>query len=387
MSQRREFVEFAAAESANLAELCRRFQISRKTGYKWLNRYRRQGAEALADRSRRPHRSPLQTPPEVERMVLAVRQEHPVWGGRKIRQVLLRRGEEAVPSASTITEVLRRHGELDEAKAGSPRAFVRFEADAPNDLWQMDFKGHIAMRRGRCHPLTVLDDHSRYAVGLIACLNERRTTVQSHLTSLFRQYGLPRRMLMDNGAPWGSDQWHRHTPLTAWLIRLGIGLSHGRPYHPQTQGKDERFHRTLKAEVLQGRTFTGRAACQEAFDEWRPIYNFQRPHEALELQVPADRYEPSPRAFPHRLPPIEYGPDDAVRRVQTGGWINFRGRRYRVPKAFRGHPVGLRPTTRDGVHEVYFCRRKLGTLDERQSGMNASGRFAPSGVHPRPKSR
>lgn len=363
MSVREEFVMLAASEGANRAELCRRFGISRKTAYKWIDRHGQFGRSGLVDRSRRPRSSPERTSPEMEEMVLKLREQHPAWGGRKLRAVLLRDGLIAVPVASTITEILRRHGKLDPAESAQHKPFARFEHERPNDLWQMDFKGHFATDQGRCHPLTVLDDHSRFALGLEACADERTATVQQQLTAIFRRQGLPERMLMDNGSPWGDTAEHRHTPLTVWMLRIGIRISHGRPYHPQTQGKDERFHRTLTAEVLRYERFPSLADCQKRFEEWRHVYNHQRPHEALNMAVPASRYTPSPRGFPETLPPIEYGPGDVVRKVQDQGWLSYRGRAYRVPKAFKGYPVALRPTDRDGELEVYFCRDRIAVLN------------------------
>ena len=365
VSEREEFVNLVALESSNVSVLCGRFGISRKTGYKWLERYESAGRAALFDRSRRPHRSPEKTCEAMETAVLSVRTQHPAWGGRKIRRVLLNAGHQEVPSASTITAILHRHGLIAETESGKRHAWIRFEHAHPNDLWQMDFKGHFAMDHDRCHPLTVLDDHSRYCVGLEACDNERTGTVRERLTAVFRRYGLPHRMLMDNGSPWGNDRDHPWTPLTAWLLRLGVGVSHGRPYHPQTQGKDERFHRTLKAEVLSGRTFENLPACQNAFNDWRETYNVRRPHEALNLDTPITRYAVSPRSFPEALPPIEYGPGDTVRRVQDGGQITLKNREYRVGNAFRGYPVALRPTLCNGVLDVYFCTERVGWIDER----------------------
>jgi transposase InsO family protein len=236
----------------------------------------------------------------------------------------------------------------------------RFEHEAPNGLWQMDFKGHFALEAGRCHPLTALDDHSRFCVLLQACADEKGLTVQGHLTQAFRRYGLPGRMLMDNGSPWGNAAGQPFTPLTVWLLRLGVRVSHGRPYHPQTQGKEERFHRTLKAEVLSGPARPCLQRTQAAFDAWREVYNCTRPHEALGMQVPASRYRPSTRAFPEALPPIEYGPDDSVRRVQAEGWLHFRGHALRVPKAFHGQPVALRPAPDvDGRFDVFYCHQRI----------------------------
>jgi transposase InsO family protein len=237
MSQRHEFVMLFEQEGVNRRELCRRFGISPTVGYRLWARYRQEGHAGLADRSRRPQRSPGRSAAAMEALVVAVRAEHPAWGGRKIRRRLQDLKHPAVPSASTITAILHRQGRIAAAAEARHKPFERFERAAPNELWQMDYKGHFATRAGRCHPLTVVDDHSRYAVGLRACGDERGGTVQAALTAIFRQYGLPERMLMDNGSPWGSDALHRHTWLTVWLLELGVGVSHGRPYHPQTQGK------------------------------------------------------------------------------------------------------------------------------------------------------
>ena len=379
VSCREEFVGLAQAERVQMSALCRRFGVSRKTGYKWLRRHASAGVSGLLDRSRRPRGSPWRTSEAMEERVLTVRTEHPAWGGRKIRRVLLNAGHDGVPSASTITAILHRHGLIDEAASSKHKAWMRFEHEHPNDLWQMDFKGHFAMDRHRCHPLTVLDDHSRYCVGLEACGNERTGTVLERLTGVFRRYGLPRRMLMDNGSPWGSDADHPWTPLTAWLLRLGVGVSHGRPYHPQTQGKEERFHRTLKAEVLSGRTFENLPACQSAFNDWRETYNVRRPHEALELNTPITRYAVSSRVFPEALPPIEYGCGDTVRRVYDGGQITLKNREYRVGKAFRGYPVALRSTLRDGVLDVYFCTERIGWINERTGRWGRATRVDQTG--------
>lgn len=202
MSQRSEFVAFAHAPGVNISELCRRFSISRQTGYKWL---RRPGSpeQGLADISRRPGSSPQRTAPGVEAHVLAVRQRYPFYGGRKIRHLLIREGLEKPPAASTITAILDRNGLLSPQRRRT-RNWQRFEEAAPNALWQMDFKGHFPLSQGRCHPLTILDDHSRFCICLAACPNEQGLTVQEHLTAAFKCYGLPERMLMDNGGPPGG---------------------------------------------------------------------------------------------------------------------------------------------------------------------------------------
>ena len=366
MSQRKEFVRLARSEEANLRELCHRFGISPTTGYKWLERFRVDGEAGLADLPRRPHHSPGRTGPEIEELVLKVRDAHPAWGGRKLRAWMSARGHELLPSPSTITAILRRHGRIEPSEGAKHRAWQRFEHPEPNQLWQMDFKGHFAMMEGRCHPLTVLDDHSRFSLGLEACDDERTQTVCQRLTKIFRRCGLPERMVMDNGAPWGRDADHHHTPLTVWLLRLGIIVSHGRPYHPQTQGKDERFHRTLKAEVLRGATFRNLIHCQEAFDDWRGVYNLERPHQALGMATPASRYYVSHWPFPEQLPPVEYGPEDQVRRVQDQGRFTWKGRKVKISTAFKGLPVAVRPTSTDRLWDVFFMTNKICQIDLRQ---------------------
>ncbi|MDD1581316.1 IS481 family transposase [Bradyrhizobium sp. WBOS7] len=365
MDARLEFVMLASEEGANVRQLCRRFGISPTTGHKWLERWRTAGMTGLQEQSRRPRTSPARSVAAIEEAVLALRAEHPAWGGRKIARRLKDLGREAVPAPSTVTAILKRHGMELGTFGGGQSAFVRFERERPNELWQMDFKGHVAMHTGRLHPLTVLDDHSRFSVVLAACANEQTETVQQHLVAAFRRYGLPERLITDNGSPWGDGPGSPFTPLGVWLIEHGIKVSHSRPYHPQTMGKDERFHRSLKAEVLSAPAFADIAAAQRAFERWRTVYNTQRPHEALELAVPASRYQPSPRDYVETVAPFEYAPNDVVRRVQQGGHVRFLGRNLKVPKAFRGKAIAFRPTTQDGVFDVVFRTQTIATVDIR----------------------
>jgi transposase InsO family protein len=312
----------------------------------------------------------MKTISSMEQAILEIRNHHPSWGGRKIKRRLETRGFKEVPSPSTITAILRRHDRLDPVESRKHKPWQRFEADKPNELWQIDFKGHFPLSLGgRCHPLTVLDDHSRFALGLRSCADERGKTVREELTGIFRRYGLPDCFLMDNGAPWGSPYGHAYTPLTIWFIRIGIGVSHARPHHPQTLGKDERFHRTLKAELLQGRNFRDLRHAQQKFDRWRDMYNLERPHDALDLDVPAQRYQPSARSFPEVLPVIEYGPGDSVRKVQCKGEVHFRGRIFKVPNGFQGQRVALRSTLEDGVFDVFYCQERVAEIDLREQNV------------------
>jgi len=368
MSLRLEFVSLAMQPGANIAELCRRFCISRKTGYKWLHRYGNGDMAALADTSRRPHRSPARVVRAVERAVLDLRDQHPNWGARKLIRRLADLGYCGLPSPSTGQAILRRGGRITSQQSAQHKAFTRFERAHPNSLWQMDFKGHVGLSDGsRCHPLTVLDDHARYNLALRACADERGHTVQEQLAALFRRYGLPDSIGVDNGPPWGDSYDQPYTALTLWLIRYGITVWHSRPYHPQTLGKDERFHRTLKLEVLSQHSFATLRAAQRAFDEWRTVYNFERPHDALGGSTPATRYRPSTRACPEQLPAIEYAPDCQVRKIDQNGKLWFHGHVIRLGKAFSGHPVGVRPTNQDGLWNVYFCHQKVHSIDLRDT--------------------
>jgi transposase InsO family protein len=365
LSERLEFVLLAAQAEAHLRQLCRRFGISPTTGYKWVQRFQATGAAGLQEQSRRPHHSPTQTSEAAERAVIELRRQHPAWGGRKLRARLLALGHQKVPSPSTITSILQRHQLVNPQESAKHRPFHRFEHAHPNDLWQMDFKGDFRLGSGRCYPLTVLDDHSRFNLGLVACADQTTATTQLALSNIFRRYGLPWRMTMDNGKPWAAfaKGQTRHTHFSAWLIRLGVRVSHSRPYHPQTQGKDERFHRTLGLELLRDQLWPDFGQCQQAFDRWRETYNLIRPHEALKLAVPASRYQPSRRAFPETLPAIEYGAGEVVRKVGERGQVKYRQRKFFVGDAFGGLHVALRATTTDGLLEVYFCHQKVGTID------------------------
>jgi transposase InsO family protein len=369
MDQKAEFVRLAEAGGCSFRALCDRWGISRPTGYKRVARAQGEGLAGLAERSRRPGSSPARTPAALEQAVVAVRTGHPTWGGWKIHHYL--RDQQhlpRVPSPSTCTAILHRHG-LIAPDPSRPRAWTRFEAAAPNALWRLDFKGHVAMGERRLHPLTVVDDHSRYLLGLRACPDEQDGTVRGVLTELFGRYGLPACILTDNGPPWGSPYpEHPWTALGIWLVRLGIRVSHGRPLHPQTQGKVERLHGTLAADLLATRAFADLPEAQAAFDGFRAVYNGQRPHAALGGAVPATRYRPSARPLPDPLPPLVYAPDDHVRAVGRNGQGSFRGRPYFVGAMLRGEQIALRATGVPHLMEVRSAHLGLGELNLEQGG-------------------
>lgn len=374
MDTKREFVELALQEGANRRELCRRFGIGAKVAYALLARYAQEGDGAFKPRSRRPHVSPRRTPAAVEETLLELRRDHSAWGGRKLARRLAELGHRDVPSAATVTAILHRHGLITPAASAAAQHWQRFEHPEPNALWQIDFKGDFAAGQGRCYPLTVLDDHSRFNLALQACPGVAPTTVQPHLAQVFQRYGLPVRLNADNGAPWGSPRLPGHglSELSVWLIRLGIRVSHSAPYHPQTNGKIERFHRSLKTEVLAGRSFADLQQAQSAFERWRGVYNHERPHDALDLQTPARRYRPSPRSYPQTLPPIDYPDEDTVAVVTWNGEVTFKGNKLRVSSALLKLPIAFRADAkRDGCYDVFFCHHRFMRLD--LSALHAAG--------------
>jgi len=328
-----------------------------------VQRYQAAGPAGLTDRSRRPQHVVRQVPEAIREAVLQERRAHPAWGARKLRQRLRLQGHLPLPACSTITALLHREGLIGADSPSGQQPWQRFEQPAPNCLWQMDFKGAVKTLAGPVQPLTIVDDHSRYNLCLQALPNQQTTTVQETLRTIFRRYGLPDRMLMDNGSPWGDAGNQPYTQLTVWRLHVGIRVSHSRPYHPQTMGKDERFHRTLTREVLTQAQWQDEGHLQQALSKWRTIYNHDRPHDALGLAVPASRYQPSLRAFPESLPPIEYDHGVLVRKVQQEGVIHFRGHIIKVSKAFRGYPVGMRRLPEENQYAVLFCHHRIKTID------------------------
>jgi len=364
MSIKKRFISCVLQEEVNFSAICKAFQISRECGYKWLKRYRESGEKGLEELSRKPLLSPFKTSDVVEDQILAVREKHQAWGARKIYAFLKRKGVTNLPTPSTITRILHRHGKIEEGESIRHTAFMRFEHAKPNQLWQMDFKGQFWISSGQCHPLTVLDDHSRYSLDIRACANQQAVTVKTSLINIFREYGLPERMTMDNGSPWGSpSEKNGYTGLEVWLIRLGIYVSHSRPFHPQTQGKDERFHRSLKAELLRGKSFANLESIQKEFDEWRWCYNHERPHEALKLNSPASRYQVSSRKYPESLPVIAYDIGSEVRRVAANGEMNYKGEKYYISESMKGLPVKIVESNRCGILNVYLDRQKVKEID------------------------
>lgn len=363
MELRTAFVNGVLKGKQPISAACRQFGISRKTGYKWLARYRANAEAPLVDQLRRPQRSPRRTTDDVEQRVLAVRGKYR-WGARKIRAYLAREGE-TLPSVRTVNQILKRNGRIVAPADGPTDTPLRFERAAPHELWQCDHKGPLEVERQPVYPLTVLDDCSRYLLALWPCQDLSMKTAFAVLWEAFGEYGLPDSILCDNA--FGSV--HSGPKTVSWfesqLIRLGIRPTHGRPYHPQTQGKVERLNGTLEQElwpVIRRDTlehFTADAT------EWRcGVYNPVRPHEALGDEPPITRFRVSPRKRPECVPEVTYPSGAIVRKTANGGDVSWNSYRILVGGGLVGQPVRIE----DHDHEVhvYFAWKCIRVIPSQQ---------------------
>ncbi len=366
MEERCRFVEECNSGDWNMAELCRFYGVTRATGYRWLSRFQRGGLGALRDRSRAPHQHPNAVSPEMEDLVIGVREEHPTWGAPKIRARLERdQAAKSIPAESTIGAILKRHGltvarkrRRTSRRASEPLA----HAGAPNAVWSADYKGWFRTGDGtRIDPLTISDGYSRYLLRCQVLKAADYLHTKPVFEAAFREYGLPERMRTDNGAPFGSNGESGLTGLSAWFIKLGIVPEHIAPGRPQQNGRHERLHRTLKQETASPPA-SSRRAQQERFDQFRRVCNEERPHEALGQEPPALYYQPSDRSYPGRLRKVEYPADWHVRQVSPGGQMRWSGQSVFVAHALEGEAVGLEQT--DERHwRVWFSFYEIGVLD------------------------
>lgn len=356
VEQRLDLIEQLLMPGANISQLCQAHNISRKTAYKWLKRYHSNALEGLKDQSKARLTQPLKTPRELEILIVKTHKAHPYWGPRKLKNFLAAQDSLlALPSVKTVAAILSRNNCEVIKSQKSHSASRRFERPFPNDLWQMDFKGSYMLARERCYPLTIIDDYSRYSLGLSTCHNEKTDTVKNYLITRFKAFGLPNQINVDNGNPWGKGNGESYTKLAVWLIKLGVRLSHSAPYHPQTNGKNERFHRTLKLEVLHERTYKDFKAMQSVFDKWRHIYNYSRPHDALDGQTPSSRYQRSDREYREATCDFDYDKNDIVRKVhESNGNFRFEGRRYRAGKGLCGEYIAIRETANPNEFSIFF---------------------------------
>jgi len=359
MSQRLSFIQAVLEQKKPFSHICRDFGISRQTGYKTLNSYQLKGEEGLCPGSRAPLSSPNKTSSELENEIFLLRAKYPTWGARTMH-AFLSNTQNKIPSISTISAILKRNGYISTEESLKRKAHIRFEREYSNDLWQMDFKGRFHLETKEwCYPLTIVDDYSRFSLCLQSCKNEKTNTVLQHLYKVFCEYGLPNQINVDNGNPWGHSSGVRYTSLTIWLIRLGIKVTHSRPWHPQTNGKIERFHRTLKNDVISRNKIRNYKHAQNLFDEWREVYNYIRPHQAIGLLTPSQRYKPSRKSMPSSLPSIEYEENAIVKKVRGNGGIIYKEKEYIVGKAFRGLNVQIKPNEIHKKVEIYFCTDRI----------------------------
>ncbi len=356
MDQRKEFILEASEEDANISQLCVKYGISRKTGYKWINRAAK--SLPLCDQSRRPHQQPSKTAIELEQKIVQMRLEHPAWGGKTIRAALEAAGVEGLPSDKTCCNILKRNGLIEPAESQKHTAFQRFEKEHCNEMWQTDFKGDFLLGNGvRCYPLTILDDHSRFSIRI-----EPKTSASGVIDSFipaFEEFGLPNSILSDNGAQFagahkGLSQFER------FLMDLDILPIHGRPIHPQTQGKIERFHRTLKAEALRV-TPANMEEAKARLNNWRWIYNEMRPHHALGLKTPASVYEASTRPY---YKPKKYIYDEGARLIKVNNWgyLRFGPIRIYLSEAMADTYVEIRCAEND-TFSVLYRNYKIASID------------------------
>ncbi len=359
---REEFVRRVLAQEKSKAALCREYGISRPTGDKWLERF--QNKEPLRDQSRAPKTIPNRTSQEMEDAIVALRRKYPAIGAVKLRRMMKNQGYSNLPCARTFNNIFHRYNLIEKEASQAATPYQRFERAAPNEMWQADFKGHFAMKDGfRCHPLNILDDYTRFNLCVEALLSETYSAVQPVLERLFREYGRPQSLLCDNGTPWGTSQSAGFTHLEVWLMELDILTLHGRPLHPQTQGKEERFNRSFTRECLRQNEFLNISQSQDCFNRYRSFYNNERPHYALDMAVPASKYHPSSRLMPKRIEPWEYGPEYTLHKVKSSGYISYRGQGYYLSEALGDKTIAIRESHLPGQVTLVFRNFKIARID------------------------
>jgi len=363
--QKQRFIEDYLLNCYSKAELAERFNISRKTAHKWINRYLEQGPVGLEDQSRRPNSCPWQTDPTVMTEIVVLRESHPSWGPKKLLDVMGRREPARdLPAISTAAKILSDAGLVKprrryrRAHPGCPQT----KAAEPNDIWPADYKGQFRLKNGKyCFPLTVSDLSSRYILGVDAhpAISLERSFV--HFRHLFEEYGLPKRIRTDNGVPFASNALARLSQLSVWFIKLGIYPELIEPGEPQQNGVHERMHRTLKQEatIPPASSLKGQ---QRKFDTFREEFNQERPHEAIDMKRPAELYQPSDRRFPKKIETYDYPGHFLVRRVSRGGTIRIFNQQIFVSNTLQEDYVGLEEVD-DGLYDLYFCFYQIGRYE------------------------
>lgn len=393
-TMREEFVKRVLSHEKSKSALCREYGISRPTGDKWIERFL--NGEKLTDKSRAP-KNPNKTSPETERLIVDYRRKYPAIGALKIHRMLLNEGFSDIPSPRTINEIFKRNGLISPEASQAATPYRRFEMDSPNEMWQADFKGHFLLENGnRCHPLDIIDDHSRFNLCCAPLQGETFAEVKPHMERIFREFGLPKIFLCDNGNPWGVPHREGFTQFEVWLMDLGILTVHGRVRHPQTQGKQERFNGTLTRELLKYNTFADEADAESKFAQYREFYNTKRPHHALGLDTPASHYTASDRKYPDIIRPWEYPPGCVICQVNKKGFVRIFSRTYFLSEAFIGKQVAIRQSAGSNARiNIFYRQFRIAQLDlndqsfvfKRAFLIDNDPRLAPSADLPTPDGR
>jgi transposase InsO family protein len=370
MEQREKFIADRRRGLFSMTELCERYNVSRKTGYKWLQRFAEDGRRALRDRSHAPHCCPHRIDSRMAELLCDTRRAHPTWGPRKILDYLAKRhrGVRIWPATSTVGDLLAREGLVRRRRRRRKPVHpgsVPIHTTAPNDLWTIDFKGHFRTRDAiYCYPLTVADQHTRFLIACHGLFSTKGVGARRVLELAFREYGLPAAIRSDNGAPFASIGIHGLTHLNVWWMRLGIQHQRMNPGSPQENPAHERMHRTLKAEAVRPPRANLRAQ-QRAFNAFRAEYNTVRPHESLGGDCPAEHYRSSRRPFPSKLPPLEYPGHYIVKRVTNAGTFRFKHKLLFIANALRQQHIGLEEVN-DGIWSIFLGTVLLARIDERE---------------------
>lgn len=356
---REEFV-LAAQENNNFSSLCREFGITRKTGYKWLERYK--SGEGFKDQNKRPKLIANKTPSEVEKIILDLRNENPGWGAKTIKKVLENQGHENIPCTKTVNNILDRNGCILREESEKRHKYVSFQREHCNEMWQTDFKGDFPLNNGkRCYPLDIIDDCSRYLIKIAPSENTKNLVIPT-FEKAFYEYGMPLSVLSDNGGQFAGFK-QGYTQFEKWLMCFDVLPIHCRIKHPQTQGKIERFHKTLKDELLKYNTFDNIEHADKKIQAWREKYNNIRPHESLNMLTPSDIYVKSNREFTGRITPYEYSGSFPVLKVNCKGYISFEFQRLYFSETFIGEYIEFRPNPLGDSFYACFRNFKIAEFD------------------------
>jgi len=366
MEERMKFITMYLADEWSISELCRYFGISRKTGYKWIERYDTVGIDGLKDRSRAPFNHPNAVSPEVEQAIVDLRRRKPKRGPKKLHTLLHSRCPEVRwPSVSTIGEIIKRHGLVVSRRRSrkSPPYEQPFAGcESPNSVWSADFKGWFTTQDGwRCDPLTISDNYSRYLIRCQLVTSLDYNAVRPLFEASFREWGLPDAIRTDNGPPFASTTVGGLSRLSIWWIKLGIMPERIVPGKPQQNGRHERMHRTMKDEAISPPKATWKQQ-QRAFDRFRHEYNYERPHESLDQKTPAKVHKPSARSYPLLIPEMTYPDSMTIRQVKSQGDISWKGKHIYLSETLAGEPVGLKQA-REDLWDIYFGPIRLAQLD------------------------